>query len=84
MDFSGHIAASIRGLLDQTDESLHNMLSDGEGQPLSAQEAREILTAELEQGHLYIPASGCDNFDPKKGCLGHGKRDATPGATATK
>jgi hypothetical protein len=47
------------------------MLSDEEGQPLSAQEARRILRAQLKEGHLYIPASGCDNFDPKKGCLGH-------------
>lgn len=84
MDFSGHIAASIRGLLNQSDDSLHNMLSDGEGQPLSATEAREILTAELEKGHLYIPSSGCDNFDPKKGCLGHGSRDAVASATSTK
>lgn len=71
MNFSGHIAASIRGLLNQSDEDLHHMLTGGDGQPLSATDAREILTAELEQGHLYIPADGCDNFDPKKGCLGH-------------
>ena len=73
MDFSGHIAASIQGLLNQSDKSLHNMLSDGEGKPLSAKKARKILTAQLEQGHLYIKSSGCDNFDPKKGCLGHTK-----------
>lgn len=71
MDFSGHVSASIKGLLNESDESLDNMLTDGEGKPLSAQEAREILTAELEQGRLYIKSEGCDNFDPKKGCLGH-------------
>lgn len=73
MDFSGHISVSIRGLLDESDDMLDNMLSDGKGQPLPADEARKILTAGLEQGHLYIKASGCDNFDPKKGCLGHTK-----------
>lgn len=73
MNFSGHVSVSIRDLLDESDDMLDNMLSDGKGRPLPVDEARKILTAELEQGHLYIKASGCDNFDPKKGCLGHTK-----------
>ena len=71
MSFLGHVSASIHGLLNESDESLHHMLSDGDGVPLSAAEAREILTHELGKGHLYIKAEGCDNFDPKKGCCGH-------------
>lgn len=71
--FSGHVSVTIRGLLKESDKSLHHMLNDGEGKPLSAQDARKILKAELQKGNLYIKTSGCDNFDPKNGCLGHSK-----------
>jgi hypothetical protein len=35
------------------------------------------LLEELSQGHENMPMGDCDNFDDKKGCLGHKIPDAT-------
>jgi len=34
-------------------------------------ELKEEFLRMYSEGILYIPYGDCDNFDPKKGCLGH-------------
>lgn len=34
-------------------------------------EIRKFFEDHLSEGHEVIPTGGCDNFDFKKGCLGH-------------
>ena len=74
-----HFATSIEGLLNLSDRHLKNMLwsvTDENGEhPESVQDFRKYLNEELAQGHRILPAPGCDNFDPVKGCLGHPASD---------
>lgn len=73
MTRSTHISMSVRGALrNWTKKSYHGYLNDKEtGRELSFEEAKEALMAELANGVEAIPLMECDNFDPKKGCLGH-------------
>ena len=70
-----HISTSIVGLLKLKDHELKAMLSsvtdDDGNHPQSVEEFRQALLEELDQGHRLIRSSGCDNFDPVRGCLGH-------------
>ena len=68
-----HISTSIAGILNLSDYRLKKMLPyvKRDGQPFqTVGQLRKALRGELESGHLYIPAEGCTNFDPLKGCLG--------------
>ena len=69
-----HISTSVRGLLNLHDKDLEGIapfvIVDG-NRLKTAQELRYFLEKELAKGHELIAADGCDNFDPKKGCLGH-------------
>jgi hypothetical protein len=50
------------------------MLID-DGRKMSADEAINVLMDELAAGHEVIPIGECNNFDYKKGCLGHEQND---------
>lgn len=70
-----HLCGSVRGMLAWDDEFMRNMLpiitlNNGK-HPQSTRELREALCDELVAGHEVLPVPECDNFDYKKGCLGH-------------
>jgi hypothetical protein len=66
---------SIRGALHKSDEELWRDFGGCikiNGTPAkTVHEIREAFMDELAKGNEYLPMGGCDNFDPKKGCLGH-------------
>ena len=69
-----HVSTSIDGLLAMSDYRLRKMCScitceDGTHPTLAILKAG--LRAEKAMGHKLIRATGCDNFDPVYGCLGH-------------
>ena len=42
-----------------------------DGTAYTADELKGEFIKELAQGHEVIPIGECDNFDYKKGCMGH-------------
>lgn len=71
-----HISISIRGAIGLPDSELKtwigNLYDDETGDPVrSVREIRLSLAEELAEGFEYIRNQECDNFDPKRGCLGH-------------
>ena len=68
-----HVSTDIKGLFSLSDYRLKKMLPNikYDGIPFqTVGQLRKALLAELELGHKLLPAEGCTNFDPVKGCLG--------------
>ncbi len=68
-----HVSTDIKGLFSLSDYRLKKMLPDikYDGIPFqTVGQLRKSLLAELELGHKLLPAEGCTNFDPVRGCLG--------------
>jgi len=63
-----HISASISGMLKLR---RIDWCEDDAGRPLSTQQVKAELRRLQGLGYIYIATSGCDNFDPRAGCLGH-------------
>ena len=69
-----HISTSIDGLLALKDRDLKKILlsvSNENGNHPTLEEFKKYLNDEKAKGHKLLPSTGCDNFDPVKGCLGH-------------
>ena len=69
-----HISTSIDGLLALSDRELTRLLQsvqDENGEHPTLVEFKKYLNEEKAKGHRLLPSTGCDNFDPIKGCLGH-------------
>lgn len=69
-----HLCLSVRGALTQSDRDLTPLAKSTtvEGRRLrTGKEMRAFLLDCLAEGYEYLPMTECDNFDPKKGCLGH-------------
>jgi hypothetical protein len=67
-----HMYLNVRGALLWPKSKLKGMLVDKTtGRYLTPDEARNALMDELSKGHEVIPIGECDNFDFKRGCLGH-------------
>ncbi len=69
-----HICLDVRGALARPDSVLRGWCGgiEKDGRPCATvREVREVLQEALAEGYEYSPAEGCDNFDPKRGCLGH-------------
>jgi len=67
-----HVSVNIRGILEQSDKKIRGILIDTKtGKELTAFDVRNDLNAMLANGQEYLPMHECNNFDPKKGCLGH-------------
>ena len=70
-----HMCMSIRGFLRHDDRYIRKQLSaftKDDGSPYrSVRELRESLEIELLRGREKLPMEECDNFDSKKGCMGH-------------
>jgi hypothetical protein len=54
------------------DKKMNGIFFDDNGNAMTDAEARIALQERLDAGDKYIPSGNCDNFDPQKGCLGHG------------
>lgn len=77
-----HISTSIDGLLALKDKDLLGICACGKdenGNHPTVRELRAFLLKEKTLGHRLIPAEGCDNFDPVKGCMGHDIANVTKG-----
>jgi hypothetical protein len=74
------MSLSVRGALkNMTKAEMKRMASciTIDDVPLkSADEVKDFLLDQLSQGHEKIPYGDCNNFDWKKGCLGHATEDA--------
>ena len=69
---SFHMALDVKGALTNWKmNDFRGMFKTDDGRTMSPREAKQALLDALSDGHLFIPIGDCDNFDPKKGCLGH-------------
>lgn len=65
-----HVHLVIRDTLKWSDRKLEGMLGDKEtGRPLSADECRQFLRDQLDQGKDFF--CGCDKQQPDGSCAGH-------------
>lgn len=77
MSRSYHMCVSVRGvLINWKDGDLKGMFTDDNGKPMTAAQVKAELLYHLSNGHEVIPACKCDNFDWKKGCMGHEEKSA--------
>lgn len=68
---------SVKGALSNWKlKDFRKMFRHEDGSFYTPQEAKEALIEELALGHDVIPMGNCDNFDYKKGCLGHAQAPA--------
>lgn len=69
-----HVSLDVRGSLMKSDRELTPLakatIVDGR-QLQTGREMRAFLLDALAEGYEFLPMGKCDNFDPKKGCLGH-------------
>jgi len=47
--------------------------TNDDGSRPTGEQVRQWFVDQLAMGHEVIPLGDCDNFDYKKGCLGHPK-----------
>jgi hypothetical protein len=69
-----HASLSVRGALYWGKRELRDAtawIKRDDGTRYTTSELRDALMDELSKGHEFIRIGDCDNFDPKKGCLGH-------------
>jgi len=74
-----HMCLSVRGVLNGGKQELKSWVNciTVDGKKLTTvDEVREFLYDQLSQGHEVIPLADCDNFDWKKGCMGHAHDEA--------
>lgn len=83
-----HMCQSVRGALRNWNGRQWNEATEWitrkDGSKFSSGEELELRFQELlDAGNEVIPiGDDCDNFDPKKGCLGHALPDTEPSARA--
>ena len=65
------MSIDARGVLRWPDENLAGMFKHPDGRPFTGLEVRAQLVCLIAAGHEYVQYRGCDNFDPKRGCMGH-------------
>ena len=69
-----HLHLDVAGaLVNMTDRELDGLFErTPSGEPLSAAEARRVLTEHLANGRRVIPLAACEGFDYSgTGCPGH-------------
>jgi len=70
----------VRGLLSRKPAEFRRAcggFTNDDGTRPTPDQVREFLFDHLSQGHEFIPAGRCDNWDWKDGCMGH--PDGKPG-----
>ena len=65
-----HLSLDITGGIKNAKMLAGNISVDGKTLKTAAQ-VREYLQGQLALGRRVLPCGDCDNFDYKKGCLGH-------------
>jgi protein gp37 len=63
-----HLACDVQGMI--RNRSFSSLLDD-DGSEIPRERAEAHLHSLAERGVKLIPTSGCDDFDPQKGCRGH-------------
>ena len=63
-----HLSASIDGILEG---KLYHGICNKDGTQMAEDDIVLSLKEMQRTGGKFIPARGCDNFDPQSGCLGH-------------
>lgn len=77
-----HLCLSVRGALHNwRDRDMKRCFSHDDGRVMTVREAKNFLMDEIAKGHDVIPTCECDNFDYKKGCLGHSDEADTPNSS---
>jgi hypothetical protein len=72
-----HMCLSVRGaLMNWNARQLGTIFRDENGKRVPWREAKVELMDHLVAGREVLPIGECDNFDWKKGCLGHEKEAA--------
>lgn len=70
-----HLSQSIPGALKNWTlrdwKKATKWIVKDDGSRFSVNELKNEFLDELERGHTHLSLGECDNFDPKKGCLGH-------------
>lgn len=65
-----HLSQSIEGALKYWTRK--DWVELGKENNLSGDECKKFFENYREKGWKVIPMGDCDNFDYKKGCMGHG------------
>lgn len=69
-----HLCMDVRGALNMTKPEMHRMAKNitYNGKQLkTADEVKSFLLDALSEGYEFLPMTECDNFDKKRGCMGH-------------
>ena len=66
-----HLHLSVKSVLHWPKKDLKGLLITEDGKRMTADEAFDALLDELTKGNEVLPMGDCDNFDFKKGCMGH-------------
>ena len=67
-----HLSLDVQGfLLHAKPRDYRGMFKHDDGRPMSPDEAKAELLAELSHGRLKLPYGPCEGFDYVKGCPGH-------------
>ena len=79
-DVIWHCCMDIEGFLTNTNfpRGFVGLLKHDDGRPMTPEEARTELFAQLRQGKRVIPMGPCDGFDFQTGCPGHEEAGAPP------
>ena len=73
---SFHMCVDIRGAIKWPNSRLKSLFCDSQGQPVSAEAAREHLLDQLQMGRRVIPfGKPCEGFSYETGCPGHIKEE---------
>ncbi|MBR1392646.1 MAG: hypothetical protein IJ561_02285 [Ruminococcus sp.] len=70
-----HISVDINGALKCAKDFVGCVYDDSGRALTDVEEIKAAFRQELALGHRLLPAAGCKNFDPQRGCLGCEKED---------
>lgn len=79
-----HISYGIEGMLLLREKELRELATnatDDNGNQMTFEAFKQFLLDEKALGHKFLPVTGCNNFDPVKGCLGHEASEIFPKET---
>ncbi len=67
-----HMCQSVEGALrHRTDEDWATAMNEDDGRAMNPAKAKSIFLNLKDKGVEVVRIADCDNFDDKKGCLGH-------------
>lgn len=64
-----HMTVCLEGALKWSRKI--NFIQDDNGRNLTDKEARAYFKSLIAEGYRVMPITGCEGFDPIKGCPGH-------------